>query len=176
MSGMSILTRDGDADRFEAAAAALRGAADRDEFDQGPFGRRYHPLALGDRYRDRALVVSDSGRPIALFECGCLGGTYGYFGMPIRPRFAEGLGARPLAAALAAFRDHLAKHAAADGAACAVIEGGAGDDLVHPDHVRWRAAGLARLFTDLLCGFDPLGTEEGVRVCHLSSDLRSRRV
>lgn len=139
MSGMSILTRDGDADRFEAAAGALRGAADRDEFDQGPFGRRYHPLALGDRYRDRALVVSDSGRPIALFECGCLGGAYGYFGMPIRPRFAEGLGARPLAAALAAFRDHLAKHAAADGAACAVIEGGAPAGVLPPLGVRLSA-------------------------------------
>lgn len=139
MSGLSILTRNGDPDPFEAAAAPLRGADDRDEFDHGPYGRRYHPLALGDRYRDRAFAVTESGRPIALFECGCLGGTYSYFGMPIRPRFAEGLGARQLAAALAAFRDHLAGHAVKDGAAGALIEGGAPAGVLPPLGVRLSA-------------------------------------
>lgn len=139
MSGVSILTRESEADRFAAAAASLRGPADRDEFDYGPFGRRYHPLALGERYRDRALAVTDSGRALASFECGCLNGVYSYYGMPIRPRFAEGLSARQLGAALAAFRGHLAGRAAEDGASSAIFDEGAIAGVLSPLGVRLSA-------------------------------------
>lgn len=132
MSGLAIITRAGDPAPFAAAFAALRCPGDADDPDYGPFGRRYYPLALGERYRDRAFAVTESGRALALFDCGCLDGGYSYHGMPVRPAFASGLGARRLGAVMAAARSHLAGRGIEDGATTVLIEDSAAAGALSP--------------------------------------------
>lgn len=91
MPDMNVVT---DAGLVERAVQSLtpEDAAIRPAY--GPFGRRYHPAALGANWTDASFAVLSRGEPIAAVICGSLEGRLTYFGMPLPILISESLGAR----------------------------------------------------------------------------------
>ena len=91
MPDMNVVT---DAGQVERAVQSLtpEDAAIRPAY--GPYGRRYHPAALGAKWTDASFAVLLRGEPIAAVICGSCEGRLSYYGLPLPILIDESLGAR----------------------------------------------------------------------------------
>ena len=119
MPDMDVVT---DAEKIEIAVQLLtpNDAVMRPAY--GSYGRRYHPAALGAKWKDSSFAIFYREEPVATAVCGSNDGPICYYGMPMKILTDETLGLRSFKKLLTRLVDQLHLIGRENGATSCVID------------------------------------------------------